>query len=238
MDESLKFFFEADLNIANLESPITDSDQKKPHKPVYLKAKNQNNKLLDLFDVFSLANNHILDYDIKGLSDTIDLLKSNQKNYFRAGLNKKEACEPLRLTIKDQKIAFIGFSKWNAARGASGGTMPDNIHDLLKIIRKEKESGYFVVVYPHWNYEYVYYPPPDSRQAARKLIDAGADLIVGSHPHIIQGFERYRGKFIFYSLGNFVSHSDVFKNISMYENDPRINVSFVLSVKPEGRRPL
>ena len=87
---------------------------------------------------------------------------------------------------------------------------------------------------PHWNYEYVRFPAPDNRALGKRLIDAGADIIIGSHPHIYQGYEKYKSKYIFHSLGNFVFHSDVFRPISMVKDDTRINISFIVSVTLNG----
>lgn len=231
VDEKIKeIFSKADFNIANLESPLTNSEFKKPNQPIYLKGIPQNNSLLDLFDVFSLANNHILDYGVKGLQDTMEFLTSNKKYYFGAGLNEKESFEPLLVKKNNYKVAFLGFTRWNNATKKNPGTTPDKINKIVNIISSLREKGYFIVVYSHWNYEYVYYPTPDNREFGKKLIDSGADLIIGSHPHIIQGYEKYKGKYIFYSFGNFISHSEIFKPVSMIYNDPRLNITFILTV--------
>jgi len=113
------------------------------------------------------------------------------------------------------------------------GTTPANIKKLTQIVKELKQDNFFVIIMPHWNYEYVYFPAPDNRRFAKKLIDSGADIIVGSHPHIIQGYESYKNKYIFYSLGNFIFHSDVFKTISMIENNARLKYTFILTITLE-----
>lgn len=225
-----KIFEMGDINVANLESPLTESEEVRSSTAVPLKATPKDNKIIHLFNIFSLANNHILDFKKRGLSDTITFLEENNKKYFGSGLNVKEAYKPLKVEMNDEKIAFLGFTRWNNARRNTPGATPMKIKKIFKIVKNLKEENYFVIIMPHWNYEYVYYPAPDYRKYAKKIVDAGADLIVGSHPHIIQGYEKYNGKMIFHSLGNFLFHSKVFKPISMIPDDPRLNISFILQI--------
>ena len=95
---------------------------------------------------------------------------------------------------------------------------------LTRTIRRLTAQGCFVVVFAHWNYEFLDLPAPSNRRFAHRMVDAGAHLVVGSHPHVIQGHETYKGRSIFHSLGNFV-----FRQISGVA-DPRLNETFVLTV--------
>lgn len=219
----------AHLNVANLECPLTFSDRKEPNHPVHLKAQPDANPIIDWFHIFSLANNHIMDYGEAGLRHTREFLGGQGKQYFGAGGNEQQAYAPLLVEHSGFRLAFLGFSRWHQASKKSAGTTPDNISRLKQIVERLKQECYFVIVYPHWNYEYVYYPAPESCRLAHRLIEAGADLIVGSHPHIIQGYEKYQGKWIFYSLGNFIFHSSAYENILMFEGDPRVHISAILS---------
>jgi len=88
-------------------------------------------------------------------------------------------------------------------------------------------EGRFVVAYGHWNYEYLDFPAPANRRVAHRLIDAGAHLVVGSHPHVVQGYEEYKGRYVFHSLGNFVFNSRRYLD----KDDTRVNESFVLSIE-------
>lgn len=203
-EEIMARFTQASINVANLETTLTLSTSRTPGQLWPLKAEPRANPILDLFDVFSLANNHMLDYSRKGLEDTILFLSTEGKGYFGAGLNEEQAWKPLRIEVDHFKIAFMGFTRWNNARGSKCGTTPQNFARIAKTIRNLKQKKYFVVVCPHWNYEYVDYPAPYDRKFAKKVIEAGADLIVGSHPHCMQGFEVYHGRYIFHSLGNFI----------------------------------
>ncbi len=198
----------ADLRIANLESPLTMSEEKAPHHPINMKAEPRASQILDAFDVFSLANNHILDYGEIGLADTIKFLRSENKSHFGAGLDERAAVTPLYLDRPERRLAFFGLSRWYHAGPSKAGTAPDRVGKLESEIQRAKRDNRFVIACPHWNYEYVDFPSPDSARLAHRLIDAGVDLIVGSHPHVVQGYERYRDKLIFYSLGNFVFHND------------------------------
>jgi hypothetical protein len=233
IDQSLRELFAgADLNVANLECALTHSESPAPHHPVHLKGRPGPSPILDLFHVFSLANNHIMDYGSAGLVETLDFLRSCNKRYFGAGLTKEEASEPLFVDVRGTTIAFIGFSRWYAATGRRPGTAPDSRHDLERLTARAKRAAPFVVVFPHWNYEYIHYPAPDNRLLARRLVKAGADVIVGSHPHVVQGYEQYQGKYIFHSLGNFLFNSAVFRPIDLhaYPEAPVLTESCILSL--------
>jgi poly-gamma-glutamate capsule biosynthesis protein CapA/YwtB (metallophosphatase superfamily) len=231
-DSLLDLFSTADLNIANLECVLTRSECPAPHHPIHLKTKPDRNRILDLMHVFSLANNHIMDFGPEGLQETIDFLESCHKGHFGAGFSEEEASSPLLIEVRGKKLALLGCARWYPAAGRKPGTAPDKIRHLESITARAKASGHFVIVMPHWNYEYIYYPAPDNRELAKRLIEAGADLIVGAHPHVVQGHEQYRGKYIFHSLGNFLFSSDVFKDVdlSLYSESPALNESYVLSV--------
>ena len=203
-DRVAGIFKNSDLSVVNLEAPLTNRTLKTEGQPCYLKAPPENNQILELFDSFSLANNHILDYREGGFNDTCNCLKRLDKTWFGAGYNLTNAEAPLRLTCGSMKIALLGFTRWYNAKKDRAGTMPAKQSRLKKTIRKLKKESYFVVLYPHWNYEYIGYPSPVERARAHDLIKAGADLIIGSHPHQIQGGEFFRRKAIYYSLGNFV----------------------------------
>ncbi len=207
--EILDDFRTSDLTIGNLESPITTATEPIPYQAIHIKSPPHPGGLVGLCDVFSLANNHIMDYRVRGLTDTMQFLTTSGKQYFGAGLSREEALRPLTLTAKGHRLAFLAFSKWHRAGRRSPGAAPDDIGRVVRTVRQLHRDGYFVIVFPHWNYEYVDLPSPSSRRAARRLINAGADLVVGAHPHVTQPWERYRGKLICYSLGNFVFSEDL-----------------------------
>ena len=220
------------LVIGNLECPITDSTLKEENQAVNMSASASSMKLLKPFQIVSLANNHIRDYKSQGIKDTINALEREGIRYFGAGKTQNEALEPIEIVIKGFKLALLGATRYsNATSKNGGGTARDKITILSRKIRRLKKEGYFVVPYFHWGYEYIRIPSPRDRKIAHRCIDAGADLIIGSHPHIYQVIEEYKGKTIVYSLGNFIFHSSVFKELSPIEKDPRLNESFVFTVE-------
>lgn len=220
------------LVIGNLECPITDSTLKEENQAINMSASASSMQLLKPFQIVSLANNHIRDFKSQGIKDTINALERESIRYFGAGKNQKEALEPIKTVIRGNKLALLGATRYaNATIKNGGGTAKDKISLLVRQIRRIKQEGYFVVPYFHWGYEYIRIPSPRDRKIAHRCIDAGADLIIGSHPHIYQGIEEYKGKKIVYSLGNFIFHSSVFKELSPLERDPRLNESFVFTVE-------
>ena len=228
-DSILKILKSSDFNIANLEGPITNKTKGRPHQPCYLKSPPSQNYIYELFDIFSLANNHIMDFGQDGLIDTFNFLKKANKKNFGAGLNVKDSLNNAIMEKGSKKATILGFTRWDNAEKNSSGTTSFS-KTFLKKIKILKNEGYFVIVYPHWNLEYVNYPAPDNRKFGFDCIDAGADLIIGTHPHVFQGYEKYKEKYVFHSFGNFIFHSSVFKDVSMVSNDPRLNQSFILSI--------
>jgi poly-gamma-glutamate synthesis protein (capsule biosynthesis protein) len=179
--------------------------------------------VFELFDAFTLANNHMLDYTEQGLTDTLDFLSTINKKSFGVGLDRQSSFAPLLVDCDGIRIALLGCSQWQNAGRKTAGTTPNHARKLSREIRKLERDGYFVVVFPHWNYEYMDYPAPANRKFAHKLIDAGAHVVVGSHPHVIQGFETYQERYIFHSLGNFI-----FREFDI--EDSRISDTFVVSL--------
>ena len=219
-----KLIAAADCNVANLEGPLTYSADGLAYQSILKRSEPVKSQLVDMFDIFSLANNHIMDFKLDGLLDTITFLKSLNKGYFGVGLSRSESFQPFTTEVKETPVAFLGFTRWHRARRKAAGTTPDDVRQLSGRISELSQLGYFVVVYAHWNYEYMDYPAPGNRRIARKLIDAGADLILGSHPHVIHGYEKYRGKFIFHSLGNFIF------DLPRYNDDWRLKQTFILTI--------
>jgi poly-gamma-glutamate synthesis protein (capsule biosynthesis protein) len=158
------------------------------------------------FEVACLANNHVFDYGLAGFRETLDVLRRNGVRTVGAGLTVDEAAAPLRLTVKGARITLLNFSEGEdltASRGGPG-VCGWEIERLAGHVRKAKKRGDFVVAVGHAGLEYVPFPPPYVVEAFRALSDAGADCVVGHHPHVPQGLEMRRGRLIAYSLGNFV----------------------------------
>lgn len=223
----MELFNEHDLVVGNLEAVITDSEEKLPMHPLHLKTNKDHLTHLRNFDILSLANNHILDYLGKGLEDTIETLDDAEISHFGAGNDRSGANKPLIIRKGNTKLGFITFTRFANATSKKGGTADDRINRVIKDIRRLKREGCFVIVMPHWGYEHVPLPAPRQRSLAGKMIRNGADIVMGTHPHIHQGFELLQGKMVYYSLGNFVFSSKYFKA----HNDWKLQKSAMVSIR-------
>lgn len=202
----------ADILFGNLEGPISAQGIKvgsiysfrfKPEAVEGLKYAG--------FDVLSLANNHMLDYQRVALEDTMAILKQNGLDYVGAGFDRTEAFSAVVKQLGDTKIAFLAYTNlgpavWRA--GASYGGMAwidENDIELIKTdIKNIKQIVDVLVVSLHSGTEYLSEPGSFQVSFAKACIEAGADLVVGHHPHTIQPVEQYQDGWVAYSLANFV----------------------------------
>lgn len=201
----------ADFTIANLESPFTDKGQKQTKEYVYRSSPLALPALMQAgVDMVNLANNHIMDYGQVGLVDTMDYLDHAGMMRVGAGHDDQEAYKPVIVEKKGRKIAVFGFSRvvpavsWYAAKGHPGVAGVYDSKRALEAIKKAREEVDLIVVIAHWGEERKDLHNKIQTDLAHSFIDAGADLIVGGHPHVLQGFEQYKGKWIAYSMGNFI----------------------------------
>jgi len=158
------------------------------------------------FEIASLANNHVFDYGPGGFRETLAVLRKNGVRTVGAGLTLDEACAPLSMNIEGTKVTVLAFGEGEdltASRGGPG-TCGWEIASLTTQIKKAKKRGDFVIIVAHAGLEYIPFPPPYVVDAFRTLSDAGADCVIGHHPHVPQGIEERGGRLIAYSLGNFV----------------------------------
>lgn len=161
-------------------------------------------------DVVNLANNHVYDYGEDALIDTMDTLTEADIGYFGAGENLEEAMSPVYFYIQDKKIAYVGASRAEknqmtpqATEESPGILRCYDTELFIDTIEEARENADFVIANVHWGTEYSYELEDVQLQTSKDYIDAGADIIVGAHPHVLQGMEFYKGKPIIYSLGNF-----------------------------------
>lgn len=208
----------ADLAFANLESPIGLKGRPLPGKQIWFRAEPQAVEVLQAagLDGVTVANNHILDYDEENFLETLDLLAEAGIPWTGGGRNLAEARRPLVLEARGVRIAFLGYSEfadlffdWDYPRSFAAtedrpGVAGIREDWLAEDIRAAREVADVVAVALHWGVEFSNYPTEEQRRLARYIVDQGADLVLGSHPHAIQGFEVYNGGFIAYSLGNFI----------------------------------
>ncbi len=157
-----------------------------------------------------MANNHILDYGSEAVDETIRLLEANNIESVGAGSYLSEAQKPLRIRVDERVIVFLGFAQneFNCADEVSAGASPLDSVTNISQIRKAKEESDVVIVLVHGGNEYNPVPSPRTVKTYRAYVDAGASAVVGTHPHVPQGYEVYDDAPIFYSLGNFVFDSD------------------------------
>lgn len=205
-------FKSSDISMINLETPISLRGVKENDKQFTFRAKPEYiNVLTELgVNMVALANNHILDYGIDAFRDTVDLLNSSKIGYAGAGEDVDEASRPLYITVKDCKIAIISsshvipFISWTAGVKKPGVASTYDPSRLLSEIEVARKNADIVVVYVHWGEEMKTTPLSYQKNLAKKYIDSGADMVIGSHPHVLQGLEYYKNGIICYSLGNFI----------------------------------
>jgi poly-gamma-glutamate synthesis protein (capsule biosynthesis protein) len=204
-----------DFNFGNLESPLSGNDRILGRHLIFnAHTKDMAGLARFNFKVLNLANNHAFDQHLAGLEFTRNYLKDHQIVSLGTGDNLEEAWQPKIITINDLKIGFIGASYASVNDG--GVTRNDyvarieDVDRLSRAIAELKSEADFIVVTMHAGTEYVAKPNPKSPldkgqiDFAHAAIDHGADLVIGAHPHWIQSLEQYSGKYIFYSLGNFI----------------------------------
>lgn len=204
------FIESADLATANLEAPLGTEGEKIVEKTyTFLVDPSAAKGLKNAgFDVMTLANNHILDFGPKALFSTFDILEKEGLAYSGAGKNEAEARKPAVVKAAGRKTAILAYSltyplEFWAKKDSPGCAQADG-YMIKEDVQKAREDGadlVFVVV--HWGREKQTQLRPYQKPLAHAAIDAGADGVVGHHPHIWQGLEVYKGKPIAYSIGNF-----------------------------------
>jgi poly-gamma-glutamate synthesis protein (capsule biosynthesis protein) len=183
-------FAQDDITVVNLETTLTTA--KVPaEKKFRFKADPSYVEILKEGDIetVSVANNHSHDYLEQGYQDTIDTLTEAGVGYFGNGYTDLRE-------VRGIKIGFAGFVSWEVS-----DRQKEEIKETIKELRKDGAD--IVIVMFHWGIERDYYPNSVQTELAHYSIDQGADLILGGHPHVVQGIEEYNGKNIVYSLGNF-----------------------------------
>lgn len=199
----------ADITFANLEGPISNNGTKVGSIYSFrADPKTIEGLLYSGFDVVSIANNHIWDYGGEAFKDTLKILKENNISSVGGGSTYDEAHTPIIKEVNGIKIAYLGYTNLLPTFLGSKGdklsvAFPEESQMVLDI-QKAKASADIVVVSFHWGEEYKTHHNAFQEKLAHKAIDAGANLIIGHHPHVAQDMEKYKDGYIAYSLGNFV----------------------------------
>jgi len=161
-------------------------------------------------DIVSLANNHSYDYGEQSLIDTMTTLKQAGILYYGAGHDLDEAMTPVYFEIEGKIIAYVAASRAEknkmtpqATEDAPGILRCYDTDLFVQTIKEAKEKSDYVIAYVHWGTEFTYELEKAQLTTGKEYLDAGADVVIGAHPHCLQGIEYYAGKPIIYSLGNF-----------------------------------
>lgn len=199
----------ADIIFGNLETTIIEGRVIKSEEMIFRTDPRSIGGLkLAGFNVLSIANNHIMNFGKAGLESTIKILDENNISHIGAGIGKEEIYKPVIKNIKGTAFAFLGFTYNSDQRrlpnGDVYGVANMEIEKMKENVRKAKLENDIVIVSMHAGTEYKTSSSSFQENFARSAIDAGARLVIGSHPHVVQNVEKYNDGYIIYSLGNFV----------------------------------
>lgn len=207
--ETASYLAAADLTFANLEMPMPRSGADASWADVSDELRGRPEALPGFLksglDVACLANNHMMDWGERGLAETIEALAGRGVAAVGAGENLDRALEPVVLERRGLRVGFAAFTpphKWTATE-SSAGAAPLGMEFVRESLRRMGDVDARVVSL-HWGVELSNYPTPADRALARELAAAGIDLILGHHPHVLQGFERIGSAVAVYSMGNFI----------------------------------
>ncbi len=201
---------QSDYTLGNLECPVATVGQPLESKIFSFRAHPRVLPLLKgRFNALAVSNNHSGDYGQDAFVETLSLLEQNGIPYFGGGRDLAAAHAPLWIERKGLRIAVLGYNEFKPRSFEAGPGWPgiawSEDSQVVADIRAARAAGADLVIpFMHWGWERELQPSERQRQLARTMIDAGADLVIGGHPHVTQGAEYYKGKLIVYSLGNFV----------------------------------
>lgn len=238
----------ADITIGNLECAIGTSG-KKEDKPFTFMANPRVIPVLKKhFTSVSLANNHSVDYGTKPFEHMLNLLDNAGLSYFGGGRNIRAAHQPVLFNVKGKRIAILGYNEFfprsfEALDDRAGIAWSDDDYVMYDIQQaKDKYQADYVIVFPHWGIEHEKTASTRQVALAHLMIDHGADAVIGGHPHVTQNTEIYKGKPIFYSLGNFVfngfddddANTGWVVRLTLDDNQPIQSETFVAKLDRNG----
>jgi len=240
--DTLPMLRRADLRIANLECVLADGGTPEPGKVFTFRAdaRNVGSLLAAQLDLVSLANNHILDYGPDALREMLPALDRHGILHAGAGTDRDTARRPAVRRVGATAVGFVAFTDnqpdWEAAPGSPGvhyvpvAAAGERVEELLELVRRTASRVQLLIVSAHWGGNWGSDVPAEHRALARRLVDAGADVVFGHSPHIVRGIEVYRGRPVIYGAGDFVDD---------YAVDPeeRNDRSFVFLLETDGATP-
>ncbi|MFC1963384.1 CapA family protein [Chloroflexota bacterium] len=195
---------QGDIVFGNLEAVLSNNGiNKKVLNSLHLRATPEAVEGLKYagFNILSLANNHALEHGQEALDETANILLENDIKHVGVDTNTTKAREPLVMHVKGIAIAFLSYCLVPDKTAYISIKDPEEIYPD---VRKARADADIVVVSLHWGNEYIQWPSPAQIKLAHQVIDSGANVILGHHPHVLQGIERYHNGVIAYSLGNFI----------------------------------
>lgn len=203
----------SDHVFANLECAVLVNDAEdyvKDDKNIHLSSTVESILAMQAngIDTISYANNHSRDYGKQAFADAVAFFEDIDLNYSGSTLSYDERGDKIitcYLEADDKTIGFIGVNNViYEGLGSNSGMLTGGNTGLYGYVNETVENCDITVVYVHWGKEYTSEPSQEQQEMARKLVDAGADIVIGSHPHCLQPIEKYGNGIIFYSLGNFI----------------------------------
>lgn len=211
-----------DILTVNNEFPYSNRGTKAPDKQFTFRVDPSYAKTITKkigVDVATLANNHVLDYGKDALTDTFDALKAAGIPYTGAGESREEAKGLVTIEKDGKTFGFLAASRvipvasWDIRNSQPGVFTCYDPSELIEEIKKDREKVDYLFVSVHWGQEHVTTLRDYEQPMAHQILDAGADAVIGAHPHVLQGMEFYHGKPIFYSLGNFIFNKDIGRTV-------------------------
>lgn len=220
----------ADFTMVNEEFPFSTRGTKAPDKQYTFRV---DPKYISIFkelgiDAVGLANNHVLDFGKEALEDTFTTLNNSQIPFSGAGHNFEEASKLVTYEKGGKTVGVIAASRvipvveWNVRNSQPGVFTAYDPTDLCNKVREAKKTCDYVYVMIHWGTEHTDKLEDYQKNIGHQLIDAGADSVIGAHPHVVQGIEKYNDKLIFYSLGNFIFNQNIERTFALninYDNE-------------------
>jgi poly-gamma-glutamate capsule biosynthesis protein CapA/YwtB (metallophosphatase superfamily) len=205
-------FGDCDFTVVNLEGPLCRGEKPNPDQTsLYMRGEASCAAPMGEagVDAVCLANDHIMDYGANGLEETLSILRNEELGSFGAGSNIRSSEQPLLLENDGgAKVALLSVcdvapSSYTAGEDTPGISSSDLDH-VREMIKSAAQEAHYVVIFVHWGVIGSQDITPRQREIARACVEAGADLVVGSHPHVVQGLEILDGVPVIYSLGNLV----------------------------------
>lgn len=204
-DELVLYLNEFDFLVGNLECPVSNSAHKS--KSTGFKANPKTLQQVTPFHLFSMANNHILDCDKTGASDTIYNVQRNGQHYTGLVFTDKNVWFH-KAIIRNKTFSFLSCAVDECIKDSQKKKNPIVIEAensrILNQIKQAKADSDYTILLVHGGNEMIPFPEPKFRTLCESFIDSGADIVITHHPHVLGGVHQYKGKYIFYSLGDFI----------------------------------